>query len=173
MKKQIKLNKVASIGYRGEVTAKVCSKKRVIKTIKCHNDGMPLLFARLASILAGNAEAESLQMPKYLDAGRTVNGKFESFLVQRAYLTDGGVVAKEPTGDAYSVTFGCIIAFTNIMTSHANDAITELRLCSSGNVGADDYLVKTNLTEPTTLNGQSSNLLVSWKMYITNAQVSE
>ena len=86
MKKQMKLNKATSIGYKGEVTAKVCSKKRIIKTIKCHNDGMPLLFARLASILAGNADVEAMQMPKYLDAGAIVDGKFVSYLVQRLFF---------------------------------------------------------------------------------------
>lgn len=172
MKKQTKLNRVASIGYRGEVIATLSSKKRKIKTVKCHNAGTSLLFARIASILAGNATQESMQMPKYIDVGtKDDTGAFQSYLVDRVFITDGGVVNREDA-ETYSVTFGGIIQLTNIISQYQAEPIQELRLCAGGNKEINDFLAETTLNEEITLSSQASNLIISWKMYITNANTS-
>ena len=170
--KQIKRNKATAIGYRGEVTATLCTKKKKkIKTIICHNEGTSLLFARLASVLAGNASQEMRQMPQYIDIGsNNDSGNFQSHLVQRVYITDGGRVSQE--SDGYSVTFGGIIQLANINSIFAKTEIDEVRLCSGGVIGTNDYLAKTTLSESVTLTETSSNLIISWKMYITNAETS-
>lgn len=174
--KQDKQN-INSFGYKGVVTLKILKNNRVIRTLTTHNEGSTELFRIMLSQLCGNNEAKKL--PCYLDVTRVDK---TSGLLNRIKLTGIKLDSVEGVPCAY---FSALI-LANQFKKQGVDII-KFALYGENNYSSniDTYLAQVSLTQEqinelnnfVSLNTDiqkiysSYNLLVEWRMFISNADV--
>ena len=173
--KQIEQNSNA-FGYKGVVTLKILKGNKLIRTITAYNEGSKELFRIIISQLCGNNESSKL--PQYLDIIR-VDGS--SGLLNRVFLT--GV--KADTVDNIPCAYFSALIPANQFIKRGIDII-KFALYNSFISNVDTYLAQVSLTQEQIdeLNKYVStdpgiqrtystyNLLVEWRMFISNADVS-
>jgi hypothetical protein len=154
----------ASLGYIGNVEIKLVRGKKVIKTIKTHNDGKLPLFSFLANALIG--QFDSGGTPRYIMVG---NGASDAVAVQistNAIPYSGVSIESSNTeSDTHaSAVFKFLIPFASVSLG---SEINVIRLYSQNSTSWGNHIAYFLLDEPIVSDGKS-NILITWTMKITN-----
>lgn len=162
-------NSTTRIEYQGHVIIKVVSGNKILKNVKCHNEGTSWFSRLIASSVLGNNEG--VNMPKYLDAGTVgENQGFTSCLSSRVQLT-GKQLKKDTNSTAWIASFTAVLPRKSINTGEGSITINQLQV-HSVNTGDDKLLATVNLGtgKAITVSASSkSSIIVVWEMkFITS-----
>lgn len=155
----------SNLVYTGSVVAKVMSGKKVVRTIKQHNEGTVWLFQVLAAALIGNDNR--VNMPRFLDAYKE-NGN--SALAYKVALT-GKYISEIKAEDeviGWKAVFRCMIPYSSV----SSDAvISRLSLFSNqtDETGDSTKLATLDLVGDNKIKlSNNQNLLIEWSLSISN-----
>lgn len=156
----------ASLGYTGNVEVKLVRGKKVIKTIKTHNDGKGPLFNFIANTLIGKFDAGGA--PRFISLGfSVVNPPNDSVVNQvstNAIPYSSVSLDIDNDGEYASAAFKFLIPFSSISSG---TEVNVIRLYSQNSTLFDNHLAYFILAEPFESDGKS-NILITWTMKITN-----
>jgi hypothetical protein len=154
----------ASLGYTGNVEVKLVRGKKVIKTIKTHNDGKGPLFNFIANTLIGKFDAGGA--PRFIILGfseapsdGSVNQVSTNAIPYSSVSLD-----IDNDGEYASAAFKFLIPFSSISSG---TEVNVIRLYSQNSTLFDNHLAYFILDEPFESDGKS-NILITWTMKITN-----
>lgn len=169
-------NSTTRIEYQGNVTIKVVSGNKILKSAKCHNAGTSWFSKLIASSVLGNNEA--VNMPKFLDAGTSVTTQggttYTSCLSSRVQLT-GKQLKKDTATDstAWIASFTAVLPRKSITVSGDSITINTLKVYPTSTGGEENLLASVDLTDDndiSVLATSESSIIVVWNMkFITSA----
>lgn len=164
-------NSTTRIEYQGHVTVKVVSGNKILKNVRCHNEGTSWFSRLIASSVLGNNEG--VDMPKYLDAGYIgSNQEFISCLSSRVQLT-GKQLKKDVSSTAWIASFTAVLPRKSIHTGDTGVTINQLQV-HSVTTGNDKLLATVNLGEDKEIDVSAtskSSIIIVWEMkFITSVE---
>lgn len=162
-------NSTTRIEYQGHVVVKVVSGNKILKSVRCHNEGTSWFSRLIASSVLGNNEG--VNMPKYLDAGYVgENQSFTSCLSSRVQLT-GRQLKKDTNSTAWIASFTAVLPRRSIHTDDTGVTINQLQV-HSVTTGNDKLLATVSLGEDKEIDVSAtskSSIIIVWEMkFITS-----
>jgi hypothetical protein len=154
----------SSLGYTGNVEVKLVRGKKVIKTIKTHNDGKGPLFNFIANTLIGKFDAGGA--PRFIILGFSEAPSDDSVnqVSTNAIPYSSVSLDIDNSGEYASASFKFLIPFSSIASG---TEVNIIRLYSQNSTLFDNHLAYFILDEPFESDGKS-NILITWTMKITN-----
>ena len=162
-KKKVKAEEAAPITYRGVVTITMKKDGKVISTKTTHNEGSDLLFMALCYCIVRRDEGLNF-MPQFVDAGRYVDGTFESSLVSKSFISTS--YAYNDSG--WKSRFNTVITYSQLGD---RSPISVLRLCSDS-VG-ENVLAEIDLGEDNEITLPSSAFVSAVDWIVSFGNVTE
>jgi len=154
----------ASLGYIGNVEVKLVRGKKVIKTIKTHNDGKLPLFSFLANALIG--QFDSGGTPRYIILGSGASDAVAEQVSTNAIpYSSVSIESNNSLEDTHaSAVFKFLVPFSSISLGLN---VNVIRLYSQNSTSWSSHIAYFLLDEPIESDGKS-NILITWTMKITN-----
>jgi hypothetical protein len=158
----------ASLGYTGNVEVKLVRGKKVIKTIKTHNDGKGPLFNFIANTLIGKFDAGGA--PRFIILGFSEDTPPSDDPVSVNQVSTNAIPYSsvsldiDNSGEYASASFKFLIPFSSIASG---TEVNIIRLYSQNSTLFGNHLAYFILDEPFESDGKS-NILITWTMKITN-----
>jgi hypothetical protein len=154
----------ASLGYTGNVEIKLVRGKKVIKTIKTHNDGKLPLFNFIANALIGGFDSGGT--PRFIIlANGASDAVAEQVSTNAIPYSAVSLDSSNTEGNVYaSAVFKFLIPFSSISLG---TEINIIRLYSQNSTTFGSHIAYFILEEPFESDGKS-NVLITWTMKITN-----
>jgi hypothetical protein len=163
----------ASLGYTGNVEIKLVRGKKVIKTIKTHNEGKLPLFNFIANALIGGFDSGGA--PRFIILANGADDSVAERVSTNAIPYSAVSLDSSNTeGNVYaSAAFKFLIPFSSISLG---TEINIIRLYSQNSTTFGSHIAyfllptedeEGNAIEPLVSDGKS-NILITWTMKITN-----
>lgn len=171
--------------YHGEVDVSVCLGQRKLRTVHLHNSGSTLFFDTILHVICGQTSPNNI--PKYMDIivddGKGTENSLKSCLIYRRQLAARRVQELTLKQNGVETTVPCayfsaVIPFSQFLGTDAKP--TYIGLYSKPESPISEWLSKIDIVADSTLyqeiekytthqtGYEQYNLLVEWRMYISN-----
>lgn len=167
------------IAYKGEVTLKILHGDKVVKTIKQHNEGMPLLMKYLTHCLG--SDLDLMKAPKYIRLYySSIVGEMPGNLSENEITLRPVITTYSPTyPDTYEGTKeGVLLTFLvpySVLSLSSRNPVNRIAIYDTTNKDdglQENYMAWIALPEAINLTSGES-LMIIWEMTLENVVINE